>query len=588
MRFRFTAQAAAAAGIFLIFPIFFGCQKPTESVPDPVPPEQSFALITAAPISETPRPTAIPIPTDTPTPSPTPTPTPTPEPTPYAIEATRPEAFGYRTALEINGERVSKYEREPRIRFGSDADYSAIPGVVTLRGGNWRQNPAYGTVPELTGNLEVTWSVVTKSLTKGVSGSGAWTGNGWTGQCLMVSWPERTRRVMNLYDEYKERDGWVEVIYASMDGNVYFLDAETGEPTRKVLKIGMPFKGAGALDPRGWPILYVGSGDDYENSDKRSRAMAYSLIDFARLWEVGKSKDRFALRGWHAYDSSVLIDAAADTAIIPGENGILYTLHMNTVYDEEAGTLTMHPDPVVKQRYTAPRLGDGKYALGYESSAVGWKDYVFLCDNGGYIRCIDLNTMQTVWVQDLVDDINSTPAFEETESGGYLYVGNTVDKTSNGGKGVSSFYKLDALTGEILWQYDKNVTTTSHITGGCMSSAVLGKGQLSGLVFTSFASTTGKGAGTVYAFNTETGEIVWEKALGSYTWCSPVALYTESGKGYLFLFDHTGTAYLFDAADGTVLTTLKLSENMEASPCAFGDRIVIGTRARHIFGIRVS
>ena len=428
----------------------------------------------------------------------------------------------------------------------------------------------------------------TKSLAKGISGSGAWTGNGWTGQCLMVSWPESTRRIMNLYEPYQKRDGWIEVIYASMDGFVYFLDAETGEPTRDALKIGMPFKGAGALDPRGWPILYVGSGDDYESSDKRSRAMAYSLIDFTRLWEIGKSKDRFALRGWHAYDSSVLVDAGSDTAIIPGENGILYTLHMNTVYDEEAGTLEMHPDPVVKQRYTAPRLGDGKFAYGYESSAVGWKNYLYLCDNGGFIRCIELNSMQTVWVQDLVDDVNSTPAFEETESGGFLYVGNTVEKTADGSKGVSSFYKLDALTGEIVWKHEESITTTSHITGGCMSSAVLGRDSLQGLVFTTFASTTGKGAGTLYAFDTETGEIVWQKKLGSYTWCSPVALYTDDGQGYLVIFDHTGVGYLFDGASGLLMTTLKLSENIEASPCAFGDLIVIGTRARHIFGIRVS
>ena len=443
-------------------------------------------------------------------------------------------------------------------------------------------------MPELTGQIDVLWKMATKSLPKGVSGDGVWTGNGWTGQCLMVEWPEETRRIMNLYDAYRERDGWVEVIYASMDGYVYFLDAETGAETRKPLKIGVPFKGAGALDPRGWPILYVGAGDGYETASGRARAMAYSLIDYSLLWEVGKAKDSFALRSWTAYDSSVIVDAASDTALIPGENGVFYTLHMNTEYDPEAGTLTMHPDPVVKQRYHARRLGNNGFAYGYESSAVGWSHYTFLCDNGGYIRCIDLNTMDTVWVQDLADDINSTPAFEPTEAGGFLYVGNTVDKTAEKGAGVSSFYKLDAMTGEILWQYDTKVTTTSHITGGCMSSAILGEHSLDGLVFTAFASTGGKSSGKMLAFCTDTGEIVWERALGSYSWCSPLALYAESGTGYIVMFDHTGVMYLLDGLTGDIIATLKLSENIEASPCAFGDCIVIGTRSRHIWGIRVS
>ena len=202
---------------------------------------------------------------------------------------------------------------------------------------------------------------------------------------------------------------------------------------------------------------------------------------------------------------------------------------------------------------------------------------------------IDLNTMTTVWVQDLADDVNSTPALEETEDGIYLYIGNTIDNTADKDKkGKASFYKINGLTGEILWKYDQTVGTTSHITGGVMTSAVLGEKSLQGLVFTVFSSTSGKDSGDLYAFDTETGEIVWKYKLGAYTWSSPLALYTEEGEGYLFLLDHTGKAYLLDGQSGSVLATLKLSENTEASPCAFGDLIVIGTRARHIFGIRVS
>ena len=121
-----------------------------------------------------------------------------------------------------------------------------------------------------------------------------------------------------------------------------------------------------------------------------------------------------------------------------------------------------------------------------------------------------------------------------------------------------------------------------------MSSAILGEGALEGLVYTSFASTSGKTGGRMIAFSADSGEIVWEQKLKSYSWCSPLALYTASGRGYIVMFDHLGNLYLFDGLTGETVGTLKISENIEASPCAFGNLIVIGTRARHIYGIRVS
>ena len=52
-----------------------------------------------------------------------------------------------------------------------------------------------------------------------------------------------------------------------------------------------------------------------------------------RICEWRNKTDAFALRDWHAYDSSPLVDAETDTLIYPGENGILYTIKLNTVFD---------------------------------------------------------------------------------------------------------------------------------------------------------------------------------------------------------------------------------------------------------------
>ena len=608
MLFSRIQKCAFLTGLLLVSTIFFACQKTTPGAQGqdavlssdtqtdaPVVEQIDSDSVTLAigfepaETGEVVWSTLPPTPISTDTPIPTDTPVPTPFVTPYAVAASDPKNWNYTSELEVAGQKAASFLREQPISFCRGDDYAAIPGVLTLRGSNYRTNAAYGTVPELTGTIRELWSIGTGSLPK--SSSGTWSGSGWTGQCLLVQWPTETRRIMNLYENAKAKDGLIEVIYATMDGNVYFIDAETGSPTRDTLKIGIPFKGAGALDPRGWPILYLGTGDSYSNDKGKGRSMAYSLIDFTRLFEVGKDRDPFSLRNWHAYDSSVLVDAATDTALIPGENGIFYTVKMNTAYNEAAGTLSMAPEAPVKQRYDAKRLGpdrEKKYFYGYEASAVAWNNYTFLCDNGGFLRCIDLNTMETVWVQDILDDTNSTPAFEDTYEGAFLYVGNTVDKTARRGKGTSSFFKINAVTGEIVWKYDYDVTTTDHITGGCMSSAVLGEKGLDGLLFTSFSSTSGKFAADVVALDKRTGAVVWKVALDSYTWSSPIALYTESGTGYLFITDRSGKAYLFDGKNGSLLTTQRISENIEASPCAFGDLIVIGTRDKKIIGLRVS
>lgn len=593
-KMRFSKGSAVALGVAVLTGslIFSGCQKVTVSDTEPssAPSATGTPIVAIVEITFAPLDTeAVAEPTAIPTPVPTATPIPTEAPKPHAVAESDPKQWGYESALEVNGTETDEYRRAASVFFDDGKSYASIPGILTLRGSNHRTNSAYGTARIESGTLEKIWSVKTGSMEK--SSSGHWSGSGWTGQCLMVQWPSETRQIMNLYDWAKAKDGLIEVIYATMDGNVYFIDAETGNPTRDKLEVGIPFKGAGALDPRGYPILYLGTGDSYKSSAKKGRAMAYSLIDFTRLLEIGVDRDDFALRNWHAYDSSVLVDAETDTLIVPGENGILYTVHMNTVYDAAAGTLSMSPDEVVKQRYDADRVAAdryGKFCYGYESSTVAWGEYLYLCDNGGFLRCIHANTMETVWVADLMDDVNSTPCLEDADGGTYLYVGNTVDKQAKGGKGTTTFFKINALTGERVWTYTSSVTTDDAITGGCMCSAILGEQSLKGLVITGFASTGGNNRGEIVALNTKTGEVVWAFELSTYTWSSPLALYTESGKGYVLCNDQKGTLYLLNGEDGTLVTTLKLSENIEASAAAFGEWIVIGTRDQHIFGIRVS
>jgi hypothetical protein len=56
--------------------------------------------------------------------------------------------------------------------------------------------------------------------------------------------------------------------YATLDGNIYFLDLDDGKATRPLINVGYPHKGSVTVDPRGYPLLYAGQGID-EKAGKR-------------------------------------------------------------------------------------------------------------------------------------------------------------------------------------------------------------------------------------------------------------------------------------------------------------------------------
>ena len=479
------------------------------------------------------------------------------------------------------------YRRENPISFDDPSSYFALPGISTFRGDPYRSGASYGTATISDGSLKTLWTQTTGTI-KG----GHWSGNGWTGQPLIVQWDAATRQNMNLYPEKKSKENLVEVIYASLDGRIYFMDLDDGSLTRDTMDIGLCFKGAGSLDPRGYPLLYVGAGD--VNADgERPRMFVISLIDGQILYQYGH-EDPLSYRtdneNWSAFDSAPLIHAQTDTLIWPGENGILYTIRLNSSYDKAAGTVSLAPEAPVLTRYLTDRTSPASDWCGYEASPVIVGNYLYISENGGMFFCIDLNTMELVWAQDTCDDSNSTPVFESVEGQeGYLYTAPSLHWTKDkDSRGTVSIYKLDALTGEILWQVPFSVHTVSGVSGGVQASPVLGKKgtDLEGLILYSIARTNTKDSGTLVALDTETGQEQWRVELDHYTWSSPVAIYDQANKGYILQCDANGTAHLIDS-QGQVVKTLYLGGLVEASPAVFNNMIVVGTRLRKICGIKI-
>lgn len=522
-------------------------------------------------------------PTPTPTPEPTPTPVGLPDFKPHSVDGTEPERLISSTAIMVDGEVVEQYESDYEINFDLPERYTELEGIVTFRGDNFRSGAAYGTAAVSSKTLTKAWSKSTSGLsdTDGIY----WSGSGWTGQPLIVKWPEATRKnISAMYDWAREKEGLVEVIYATLDGHVYFYELTSGEYTREPLNLGFNYKGAGALDPRGYPILYVGSGVDSVNG--RSRVKVVNLIDNSVMFEFGHN-ETFANRGWHMFDSSPLVSAETDQLIYPGENGILYIIHLNTKYNEQTGELSVDPDNIVKWKYNGTRSGS-RYWLGVESSAAIINNYIFLADNGGNLMCLDLNTLELVWVQDVLDDTNCSPVVDVEDGHPYIYISTSFHY---GWRSYSTaaipIFKIDAETGEIVWRTDYTCYTVQDLSGGVQGTIAVGKNKLSDMIFVPVARTPGASSGTLAALKKETGEVVWEKETSMYSWSSPVDFYDADGNGYLLYCNSGFNMFLIDGKTGEQLDYMNLGGNIEASPAMYGNYAVVGTRAMRTYCIQV-
>lgn len=505
---------------------------------------------------------------------------------PHCVESTKPENLISYTNIEVDGTQlanISDYQPEGDIQFQVGEDYTDVDGIVTFRGNSFRDNPTHGYANMNDYKLDSLWSADTGSL---ASGNTVWTGSGWTGQPLMMKWPKEVKAHMNMTEKAKADDDLVEVIYACMDGNVYFLDLKTGEKTRDPLYLGYTFKGAGALDPRGYPIMYVGAG--YNSDEGTARVFVVNLIDCSVMYTFGDN-DEFSLRGSLSFfDGSALVDEETDTLIYPGENGILYLIRLNTSYDAAAGSLSINPGRIVKWRYYGTRSSDESFWLGMEDSAAVYKGYVFMTDNGGNLMCLNINTLQLVWVQDTLDDSNSTPVLEIENGHLYLYVSTSfrLGWRSNDSATIP-IWKIDAQTGEIIWHTDYQCYTDDGVSGGVQSTIASGKNSLSDYIYVTVAKTFDNASGVLVCLKKSDGSKVWEDS-SSYAWSSPVCVYNKDGNGKVLYCNSTGDVRLLDGKTGEVNDKLSISDGViEASPAVYDSYMVVGTRDCKIWGIQL-
>ena len=538
-----------------------------------------------------------------------------PIPNPHAVVGTRPiEDFGLETAMMLNGELIETYSRENPIDFGDSNHYSDVEGILTFRGNNFRDTAAYGSIgSSITGNLEIVWQTPIPELFQNPNTGATWFGMGWTGQPLIAKWSAETRANMNLFDSKKDKSDLKEVIFGTMGASIYFLDLDDGTPTRPKVNERWILKGSGALDPRGYPLFYVGSGDVSPAGPGQN--LIYSLIDTTELFNYGEH-DRFRDRGWQAFDGSTIVHAPTDSITYPSETNIIYQFTLNSVYDPHEGTMTIEPSDMFKWKYSLTSLREAygesmglastfEPQYGFESSAVFWREYMYIASNSGHVFCINVNTFEVIWISETYDDTDATPVLELDHSQGraYLYVGNSAYFSRDPNTEIAhvSFFKLDAVTGEKVWTSEGRPCLRLGESGGIKATAALGRHGLRDLIFVPYANVANANGRTMgsflVAYDKATGQEVWSENFGGQCWSSPVAVYDDNGKGYIVfgsaIFTNSagertgGFVHLLDGLTGERLARVEVPGQMEASPVVYDDMIVIGSRAQMVYGIRI-
>ncbi|BAU28066.1 hypothetical protein DFP93_101142 [Aneurinibacillus soli] len=489
---------------------------------------------------------------------------------PAPLAGTTAPIPGLSYALFSGSHPLAAFHADPLPVF-SPQDVPSIEGILTFRGNAQRTMPVFGTIESAT-SLSQLWQAHTSRSSWGG-------GAGWTGQPAIVRWPDRTRAMMNLYEEFKNRPNFTEVIYASLDGRIYFLDLATGKPSRPPILIRNPIKGSVTLDPRGYPLLYVGQGIP------ETGAIGYrifSLIDQSLLYFLD-GKDPIAGRKWGAFDGAPLIHGDTDTMILGGENGLIYNIKLNTTFNRTTPSITIKPT-VTKYRYKAA----GQKEIGTENSLSAYKNYVYFADNSGVIQCLDITTMKPVWMTPGPDDTDATLTVEEENGRPVLYTGCEVDK--QGTAGTALIRKLDGLTGKVLWEKAYpcfSLKGSRPVNGGVLATNIVGKQKAADRVVFTIARYHTFNGGLIVALDKTDGHEIWQQITTAYAWSSPVDLYDANGNMYILQGDSAGMLRLLDGKNGVERTRLSLNANIEATPAVFNGTAVVATREPYIYGIQI-
>ena len=278
---------------------------------------------------------------------------------------------------------------------------------------------------------------------------------------------------------------------------------------------------------------------------------------------------------------------------------MLYLTKLNTKLDVGEFKLTINPENVVMKSRTSSKQKDAYTAV--ESSLAMYGNYAFYADMDGILRCVDTSTLTTAWAVDTGDAVQAAIALDLDEDGQlWLY---TVNTLQNRTKGDCTIRRFNALTGEESWNVAVGMTKGKTQISGGMASPVVGQNSLSDMVYFTltglskvgtqelFSDAEAAAPAVLLAMDKQTGDIVWKQELDSYSYSSPVAVYSDYGDGWIVQATGNGTLNLYEGRTGKLVDTLALEGTIEASPAVYKDMLVIGTTGKntsYIYGVKLN
>ena len=548
------------------------------------------------------------------TPAPTPTPTPVPEevtPTPpLTVEAAAeadPSLITQTTVYSSVTKKEKEYSRPAKelIHMPAADEYTKDGkklGVLTFRGDNFRRNAAVGNLSATPLKLSVMWQTEAGSA-RGTNQT--FYGYQWTDQPVIARWSTEVRTKSNITESKIDKGALKEVIIPGVDGVIRFLDLEDGKITRNSIKLGYPMKGTPSLHPGGYPFMSVGQ---FARKMKTKRGQIglrqYNLYSQKELKLIDGLDGKYhrPLNDIGSFETSALIDRVSDTLIVAGTNGMVYLESLQTNFDYSLGVLQISPSIVAMNSRAKGQKNNALLAV--ESSLAAYDKYIYYADMGGVLRCVDTNTLKPVWAVDTGDSVMAAVALDLTANRELnLYTANMLNNRKKG-DGDVQIRRYDALSGREIWCTDVGVFKSKKDKEkdniGAKASPVIGQNGLSDLVYYTVTGLSEEGAqklnlkadtpAALIALNKSDGKVVWAYGLGSRSESSPIALYDKDGNGWIIQCEQNGVIHLVEGRTGSLVDSLQIEGEIEASPAAYNNVVVLGTTGKDksfVYGIEV-
>ena len=375
-------------------------------------------------------------------------------------------------------------------------------------------------------------------------------------QPLIVKWAKEVRNsIMILSDEKRSNSALKEVIAVGTDHAIHFYDLADGKETRPIIdgtEAGL--HGTGSL-PVAFPVMFVPAKKGFACYDLRDNSRKTELDDILSTYSPGRN---ILYQGeW------LLMDSGGYTHLAH----LAIDLHLDN---------DLQSDGRINIGITDPYLTYYQYSWGNDVPASADGSIVYTVSDSNLVRRNTMTDQKADWAEDefwAASSILSAVAVDHHQGGeGDLYLGSS----ELGSHGICKVYRVNAETLKSVWEISFRLDYKLPFPGGVLSSPVIGQEGLTELVyFTVTGLSGGEGESALIAIHKDTGKKLWSLPMQARTVSSPVAVYTEEGKGYLVQVDGNGVMHVADGLTGELLYSYELGGAVTTSPAVYRNMLVI-------------